>query len=40
MIQVGGQDVLGRASLDVGMFMGNKSLIGVDMTDLQDMYQE
>jgi hypothetical protein len=40
MIQVGTQDVLGRASLDMGMFMGNKSLTGVDITDLGDIYQE
>lgn len=40
MIELGKQNFIGRAQLDIDLFAGNRSFIGVDFTTLRDLYQE
>jgi hypothetical protein len=40
MIELGKQNFVGRAQLDIDLFAGNRSFIGVDTMALQDLYQE
>jgi hypothetical protein len=40
MIELGKQNFIGRAQLDIDLFAGNRSFIGVDTMALQDLYQE
>ncbi|KAL4863050.1 hypothetical protein BDV12DRAFT_189962 [Aspergillus spectabilis] len=40
MIQFGNRNFIGRAQLDIDLFAGNRSFIGVDTSTLQDLYHE
>jgi hypothetical protein len=40
MLQLGSQNFLDQMKLDMGFFTGNRSFIGVDMADLEDLYEE
>lgn len=39
MIELGKQNFVGRAQLDIDLFAGNRSFIGVDATALLDLYE-
>lgn len=39
MIELGKHNFVGRAQLDIDLFAGNRSFIGVDTMALQDLYE-
>lgn len=39
MIEIGKHNFVGHAQLDIDLFAGNRSFIGVDTMALQDLYE-
>lgn len=39
MIELGKQNFVGHAQLDINLFAGNRSFIGVDTIALQNLYE-